>query len=72
MPWFQLVQILLEQQRLLLGKLEEGKSFSDRCQLLVSMAGLPWYVCIYVCMYVCMRVCMYVCMRVCMRVCMYR
>eukprot|EP01036_Dinobryon_divergens_P033376 gene33376-43151_t len=37
-----LVQILLEQQRLLLGKLEEGKSFSDRCQLLVSMAGLPW------------------------------
>jgi len=36
------VQILLEQQRLVLGKLDEAKSVDDRSKLLVTMAGLPW------------------------------
>ena len=38
----QLVQILLEQQKLVLGQLEEGKLTEDKCKVVLGLARLPF------------------------------
>jgi hypothetical protein len=37
-----LVQILLEQQRQILSKIEGARTFDDQCQMVMRIAKLPW------------------------------
>lgn len=37
-----LVQILLEQQRLILNKIESARKVDDQCQMILRIAKLPW------------------------------
>jgi hypothetical protein len=38
----ELMQILLEQQRLLLSKIDDAKIYEDKCRLIINSAQLPW------------------------------